>query len=142
MRNKAATGFGASLLVLFLIALFFYFNFTSVVVSGHSMEPTFHTGQRLLACKAYWLVGGIKDNDIVVIKTGNGSEYIIKRVYRTGGEIVDWPNAPTDWQLTNGEMKVPEGEVYVIGDNRPVSEDSRTFGPLPIDRVIGKIIKL
>ena len=141
MRTKAATGFGASLIVLFLIALFFYFNFTTVIVSGHSMEPTFHSGQRLLASRAYWLVGGVKDNDIVVVKTGNGSEYIIKRVYKTGGETVDWVNAPADWHLVNGEYRVPAGYIYVIGDNRPVSEDSRTFGAVPMNRIIGKIIR-
>jgi len=141
MRTKAATGFGASLVVLLVIALFFYFNFTTVVVSGHSMEPTFKSGQRLLASRAYWLVGAVKDNDIVVVKTGNGSEYIIKRVYRTAGQTVDWVNAPADWHLVNGEYHVPEGQVYVIGDNRPASEDSRSFGPVPANRIIGKIIR-
>ena len=141
MRTKAATGFGASLVVLFFIALFFYFNFTTVIVSGHSMEPTFKPGQRLLASRAYWLVGGVKDNDIVVIKTGNGSEYIIKRVYKTSGETVDWVNVPGDWHLVNGEYRVPDGDIYLIGDNRPVSEDSRSFGAIPISRVIGKIIR-
>jgi signal peptidase I len=127
--------------LLLVIAVFFYFNFTTVIVSGHSMDPTFHTGQRLLACKAYWLIGGIRDNDIVVIKTDKPGEYIIKRVYKLGGEVVDWPNVPGDYRLITGEFHVPEGDVYVLGDNRPVSQDSRTFGPVPVDRVIGKIIR-
>ena len=128
-------------MLLLFIAVFFYFNFTTVVVSGHSMDPTFHTGQRLLACKAYWLVGGIKDNDIVVIRSGKAGEYIIKRVYKSAGETVDWPNVPSDYRLETGEFHVPEGDIYVLGDNRPISEDSRTFGPVPIDRVIGKIVR-
>jgi signal peptidase I len=141
MKKRAVTGFGISLLLMFLLALFFFFNFTTVIVSGHSMEPTYHTGQRLLACKAYWLVGGIKDNDIVVIRTGKGGEYIIKRVYKQAGEVVDWVNAPADWHLAEGEYVVPPNSIYVIGDNRKVSEDSRSFGPVEVSRVIGKIVR-
>jgi signal peptidase I len=134
-------GFSVTLLLSLAIALFFYFNFRTVIVSGHSMDPTFHTGQKLVACKAYWLVGDIKDNDVVVIQWTKPNEYIIKRVYKTAGETVDWPNAPADYKITQGEFRVPDGEIYVLGDNRAVSEDSRIFGPVPLGRVIGKIIK-
>jgi len=137
-----AKRFSLSLLVLFGLAVFFYLNFHTVIVSGHSMDPTFSTGERLVASKAYWLVGPIKDNDIVVIATGKPGEYIIKRVYKMGGEIVDWPNAPQKWAFANGEFKVPPGCVYVLGDNRPISEDSRIFGPVPVNRIIGKIIRV
>jgi len=140
MQKKAIKRFSISLLLLFLIALFFFFNFTTVIVDGHSMDPTFRTGQRLLACKAYWLIGGIQDKDIVVIRSGKS--YIIKRVYRSGGEIVDFANVPEDWRIEAGEYKVPDGFIYVIGDNRPISEDSRKFGPVPISQVIGKIVRL
>jgi signal peptidase I len=141
MRKTALTGFGISLVLILGITVFFYFQFTTVVVSGSSMEPTFKHGQRLLASKAYWLVGGINENDVVVIKAEDGVDYMIKRVYRLGGQIVDWKNVPRDWRLTQGEFKVPEGHVYVIGDNYLHSEDSRDYGPVPIERVIGKIVK-
>jgi signal peptidase I len=142
MKRKALTGFGLSLVMILLITLFFYFNFKTVIVSGRSMEPTFKDKQRLLACRAYWLVGGIKDKDVVVIKHGPGpQDYIIKRVYKMAGEVVDWVNVPASWKLTNGEYKVPEGHIYVLGDNREVSEDSRKFDAVPIDQVIGKIVK-
>lgn len=140
--GRRTKSFSLSLLTLFGLAIFFYLNFHTVIVSGHSMEPTFQNGQRLLASKAYWLVGPIKHNDIVVISTGKPNEYIIKRVYRMGGETVDWINAPLSWKLVYGEFKVPEGSVYVIGDNRPISEDSRYFGPVPMSRILGKIIRL
>ena len=130
------------MIALFLLALFFFFNFTTVIVSGISMEPTYHSGQRLLACRAYWLVGPVKDNDVVVVKGSSSREYLIKRVYKTAGETVDWENAPSNWKIYMGEYKVPDGDIYVIGDNRPVSEDSRTFGPVSQDRIIGKIIRL
>lgn len=105
------------------------------------MEPTFNTGDHVLVSKAYWLVGDIKHNDIVVLhsKEKNG-EYLIKRVYKTGGETVDFYNMPANWSITNGEFVVPDRQFYVLGDNRPVSEDSRTFGPVELKEVIGKVI--
>lgn len=141
MRFKAITELGVSLIMILAITLFFYFNFTTVVVSGHSMDPTFKSGQRLLASKAYWLVGGIKDKDVVVIRGSAPSEYIIKRVYKSAGETVDWVNVPNDWRLTQGAYVVPNDHIYVLGDNREVSEDSRRFGAVPLDKVIGKIVK-
>jgi signal peptidase I len=140
-KRKLATGFGAGLLFMLAFALFFQFHFTTVVVTGESMEPTFRSGQRLLVCRAYWLVGPIRRNDIVVLRSQEReTEYLIKRVDRMPGEVVDFLNVPTTWKIVQGELRVPEGHLYVIGDNREASEDSRNFGPVPIDRVVGKVI--
>ncbi len=140
--KKRFAGFSFSAGALLILAIFSFFNFRTVIVSGSSMIPTFHTGQRLLACRAYWLVGPIKDNDVVVIQMGKPGDYIIKRVYRTAGETVEWYNAPAHWKFVDGEYKVPDGDIYVMGDNRPVSDDSRSFGSVPVDHVIGKILRL
>lgn len=143
-KGVAITGFGTALLFVLVFAIFFYFNFTTVVVSGNSMEPTFHNGQRLLASRAYWLVGQIQRRDIVVVRTqGQGpgqTGYIIKRVLGLPGDAVDGANVPDSWRVSDGPFIVPEGRVYVIGDNREVSEDSRRFGPVPLDDVLGKIV--
>src|SRR5215469_4653934 len=96
------TGIGLMLFLLLGCALLFYFNFHRVVVSGRSMEPTFHTGQRVWVSRAYWLVGPIRDKDIVVVSDPNPDGYIIKRVYKMGSEKVDWLNAPRGWSLANG----------------------------------------
>lgn len=127
--------------IILAMTIFFYLNFTTVVVSGVSMEPTFHDKQRLLASKAYWLVGSLKEKDVVVVKQDEENDYIIKRIYKLPGEVVDWANVPGSYRLEKGEYRVPEGHVYVLGDNREVSEDSRKFGPVPIDHIIGKIVK-
>lgn len=141
MRKRAITGFGIVLLFVFGFTMFFYLNFNTVIVTGNSMENTYHSGQRLLASRAYWLVGEIRDKDIVVIKQGDGpKDYIIKRVYKMEGEVVDFANVPENWSIGNGEYKVPSGYIYVLGDNRAVSEDSRKFGAVAIDRVLGKIV--
>ncbi len=140
-RKYALTEFGSTLVLLLVILVFVWANFTTVIVSGPSMEPTFKSGQRLYACKAYWLIGPIKKKDIVVIKGEGPKEYFIKRVYAMAGDTVDWANVPDSWSLRQNEYKVPAGEIYVLGDNREVSEDSRVWGAVPIDRVIGKIVK-
>lgn len=129
------------LLVVFLaFALFVGTSFRSAVVDGISMLPTFKNGQRLTISNAYWLVGGIRDGDVVVIRDSNKTGYIIKRVYKTGGQIVDLGNTPKDWSLANGLFKVPANDIYVLGDNYEKSEDSRVFGPVALTKVIGKVV--
>src|SRR5690349_4331155 len=131
------TGFSGFLLFLFAMTLFFYRCFKTIEVQGDSMEPTLHAGERLLISNAYWLVGPIKDNDIVVIKNSAAEdEVIIKRVYKVSGETVDLANVPDTWDVTNGPFTVDDGKVYVLGDNRPVSQDSRYYGPFDLTDVI------
>lgn len=140
-RKTAVTEFGTTLLLVFGIMLFAFFNFKTVVVTGPSMEPTFQNRQKLLSCSAYWLIGAIKKKDIVVIKGESKGEYFIKRVYAMPGEVVDWANVPDDWSLKQGEYRVEPGKIYVLGDNREYSEDSRKWGAIPMDSIIGKIVK-
>ena len=126
--------------MLLAFAIYFHLTFTTVVVSGESMLPTLTNGQRVLTSRAYWLVGPIRDKDVVVIKDDGPTGYIIKRVYKMAGEIVDWYNVPDNVDFRDGEYKVPLGHVYVLGDNREVSEDSRRFGPVKVDDIIGKVV--
>ena len=122
------TGFGAAMLGVLAYASFFYFNFKTVQVTGESMEPTFESGRRLLMSKAFWLVGPIQRNDIVVIKTPDTGETLIKRVKGLPGDVIDFMDIPYSWKLVMGEYKVPAGTFYCLGDNRPVSQDSRDLG--------------
>jgi len=142
MRKVAFTGFGVALLFILAMSLIFYLNFKTVIVSGPSMEKTFKSGDRLLASRAYWLVGPIRKKDVIVIRNEDGKGYIIKRVCYMPGEQVDLWNSPRSeiWSMANGPYVVPEGSYYVLGDNRAVSEDSRTFGPVNDKRVLGKIV--
>ncbi|MFZ4506930.1 MAG: signal peptidase I [Fimbriimonas sp.] len=142
-EKRLITGFGFGLLFVLAFAIFLLFTFKTVVVSGPSMEPTLPNGKKVLVSSAYWLVGDIRDKDIVVISENhprNPSGYIIKRVYALGGEKVNWRNVPDSWPLANGEYVVPKGEIYVLGDNREYSEDSRKFGSIPGSRILGKVI--
>lgn len=133
-------GSAALLGVFALFVLFIWMNFHIAVVDGISMLPTLKNGRRLTVSNAYWLVGPIKDNDIVVVRDTGRTGYIVKRVYKLGGETVDYANSPRDWSLAKGKYVVPDGYVYVLGDNREHSEDSRAFGPRKISEVIGKVV--
>jgi signal peptidase I len=142
-RKVAITGFGAVLLAIFGLVLFFKTNFEYVIVSGNSMEPTFMNKDKLLTSRAYWLIGGIKDGDVVVVKSPDPDDpkgYLIKRVHRMGGEKVDFLNVPENHRLSDGDYRVPEDSIFVIGDNRSVSEDSRKFGPIKVKDVLGKFV--
>ncbi|MBX3112372.1 MAG: signal peptidase I [Fimbriimonadaceae bacterium] len=134
------TGFGVFLLFVLGFVVFFYWNFNTIEVKGDSMEPTFHNGQRLLISKAYWLVGDIKKNDIVVVKNIEGGDTIIKRVYALPGQTVDFFNVPESYDFSKGAYVVPAGHLYILGDNRPVSDDSRLFGPVDTKDVLGKVV--
>jgi signal peptidase I len=139
-RKRLITGFGVAMLAVLGFVIFFRQAFTTVVVSGPSMLPTFQSGERLLASSAYWLVGDIKRKDIVVVRDPNASGYIIKRVAFMPGEKVDFYNIPKTARLSDGPYIVPNDSYYLLGDNRAVSEDSRVFGPVKRSDIIGKIV--
>lgn len=141
-KTRALTGFTLILMYIFGFLVFWFFNFQRVVVKGNSMLPTFQNGQVVWATKAYWLVGGVRDGDVVVVREPEQQDYIIKRVYKVAGETVDDELAPFDFRIVGntGPFQVPEGHYYVLGDNLEVSQDSRTFGPIESKNVIGKFV--
>jgi len=136
------TGMGIALLFSLAAVIFFKREFFTIQVTGRSMMTTYQNCQRLLATRAYWLVGNIKRNDVVVVKSDNPGEYLIKRVNRLPGETVDWLNVPHDYKLVDGPYVVPNDSVYVLGDNLPESSDSREFGPIRLEQIMGKVVIL
>ncbi len=137
-RRNARTTRSLILLTIFgLLALFFALNFRVVVVSGPSMEPTYHNGDRLLMTTAYWLFGPIQKGDVVVIVRPTG-ELLIKRVVALEGEQV--PRAYWSPLVYMMGGRVPEGHIFVVGDNLERSEDSRQLGAIPLSYVQGKIV--
>jgi signal peptidase I len=139
-RKVLFTGFGVFLLFVLAFAIFFFLQFQTVQVSGPSMQPTLEPGRRVLTSSAYWLVGEIQKGDIIVVRSPKDKSIVIKRVYALQGDVVDFLNAPESWPLGSGEFRVPENSYYVLGDNKPVSEDSREFGPVPKSQVLGKVV--
>ena len=143
-------------LVLSLI-LFLAINAISarIRVDGSSMEPTLHNGEFVIVNKLAYKLGVAKQGDIVVFHfPRDPSQEYIKRiigtagdevviqdgaVYINGKELVEpYISAPPSYPA--GRWVVPEGHLYVLGDNRNNSSDSHTWGTLPMEYVIGKAL--
>jgi signal peptidase I len=123
-------------------------------VEGQSMEPNLHTDQRLVVEKVSYRFHGPRRFDVVVLKLpSQGEELLIKRVVGLPGETVEIMggqvyinDTPLEEPFTSGETRpgrnekitVPPLHVYVLGDNRSRSNDSRSFGPVPIESVVGR----
>ena len=122
-------------------------------VLGQSMEPTLHSAQRVVVEKVtYRFLHGPRHGDIVVIDQPDQREMLIKRVAGLPGETVEVRGGYTyvggeqleePWIVRPGgrdygPMTVPPLQVFVLGDNRGASNDSRSFGPVPIEHVVGR----
>lgn len=140
--------------ILIVVVLLRLFIFTPIIVRGHSMDPNLQDGERLIGLK----LGGVERLDIVALDAPNasGDEYI-KRVIGLPGETVEFvgdvlyidgeemdepyldefkAELPEGEQLTGDfSYAVPEGQYFVMGDNRRNSNDSRFFGSIPADTI-------
>jgi signal peptidase I len=129
-------------------------------VAKTSMEPRIHDGDRLFVNKLAYRTGEPSRGDVVVFDTtdvpGSGDApgtTLVKRVIGLPGEVVqaldgdividgaviDDPWSDGDPTAAFGPVRVPEEMLFVLGDNRGLSVDSRTFGAVPIDSVIGRV---
>ncbi len=121
-------------------------------VYGQSMEPNLHTDMRLVVEKLSYRLHTPQRGDIVVLRVRPGDEMLIKRVIGLPGDQVEIHdgqvyvngqalNEPYLNQETRGNLAprvVPPLHVFVMGDNRRASNDSRSFGPVHIDNIVGK----
>jgi len=146
-----------------LLLVVFVIQRNSVI--GDSMVPNYRQDDQLLVEKISKLFDGIGYGDVITIKTDKlsgheGSPNIIKRVVGLPGDLIE---IRTDGVYRNGELldesgylsstvsteirnlafakvKLADDEYYVLGDNRPISLDSRSFGPVKLDYVIGSVL--
>ena len=121
-------------------------------IEGQSMEPTLHEGQYVLINKILYFVEEPERGDIIVLEFPNDpNRDFIKRIIGVPGDQIDINNgevrvnnlllnepyikAPPNY---SGSWTVPEGNYYVLGDNRNNSHDSHSWDFLPKDDIVGK----
>ena len=141
-----------------LMVVLFIFVFRYVTVDGNSMMNTLHNQDKLIISNFNYTP---QTGDIVVIYIEGQNKPYIKRVIATEGQTVkidfekwevyvDGELLEEDYVLRregdmhyaafdNGEFTVPEGQVYVMGDNRNDSTDSRVLGCLDEHNIIGRV---
>jgi signal peptidase I len=137
---------------IFIAVLINLFLAQATRVYGQSMEPTLYHDQRLVVEKISYRFHGPHRGDVVVIRMSDSSELLIKRVVGLPGEELTIRDGqvyidgrPLDEPYTArftygdyGPKYVPPLHVFVLGDNRGFSNDSRSFGMVPVEHVVGR----
>lgn len=137
-----------------------YFLIQPFYVRGASMEPNFQDHEYLIIDEISYRFREPSRGDVIVLRDPRGSQYLIKRIVALPGETIDMEGGrifikneehPRGIELdesiyldesvqTSGTESANLGpeEYFVAGDNRPSSLDSRIFGPIPKDDIVGR----
>lgn len=130
-------------------------------VKGNSMYPTYHDKEYILTDKISFKFRFPERGDVIILKSPKNPDIdFIKRVIALPGEIimvkdnqvylngklfsepyikVSTPVFPGGFMQNGVSVTVPENMVFVMGDNRPGSSDSREFGFIPLENIIGRV---
>jgi signal peptidase I len=163
MRKVASFFFEILQTIVFAISIFLFIYLLVLQphrIKGSSMEPNFHDGEYLLTDKISYRFNEPKKGDVVVFKAPPTYEdEFIKRIIGVPGDRVvvtsngvfinDLPliesYLPTSIRTLPGRfakeaetLVVPEGQYFVMGDNREHSQDSRNIGFIPKDKITGR----
>lgn len=130
------------------------------IVSGASMVPTFQNGQYLIIDELSYRFKEPKRGEVIVFRyPKDPSQFFIKRIIGLPGETVtiaggtisithkDGTPVPLDESYVVNEgngsdahYTLPPGKYFVMGDNRPESSDSRTWGTMPRENIVGRVL--
>lgn len=136
----------------FAVSAFMVQPYRPMVFVGHSMEPTYHSRELALMTTD---VHHLSKGDVVVIEAKDGT--IVKRVAYLPGDWIEYRYFAGEWMYFNDNkicnkikhpdrfpkrmMRVPNGYVFVLGDNPAVSIDSRQLGVLPMSAIQAKLVE-
>ena len=152
--NKHLQEWGNAILRAAIIIIILFFFCWPMRLMGSSMEPTMGDGEIVLMNRFAAMQGHYEKGDIMMFHyfDAEGDKTVVKRIIATegdsirileegvevNGEIVEEPY--TDGR-TDGlvDMTVPKDTVFVMGDNRETSFDSRNMGAIPCDDLKGKV---
>ena len=143
----------AAVLALLVVARMFVAE--PLRVRSSSMSPTLRAGDQVLVDKFFAHRHMPHRHDIVVLSSPRTGGLLVKRVVAVAGDTVGLEGGVlvvngrrvheryVDYRLMvgvyYGPIRVPGGDVFVLGDNRPDSVDSRSFGPIPVSRITGRV---
>jgi signal peptidase I len=137
-----------------VVAGVFFYGFRMARVQGRSMWPTFQPGQWLLVRRLNWPAPQLRVGEVIVFR--KDGEELVKRIAALPGQrppadgeialaitrdVVGNPALQPRGEAGNLSEPVPAGQIYVLGDNPPHSEDSRDFGPIPMNTVLGRVLR-
>lgn len=128
------------------------------IVSGASMDPTFETGQYLIVDELSYHFEEPKRGEVIIFHyPKDPKQFFIKRIIGLPGETVKIENGQVEVVDKNGKAitlsetyiknqgngsnmikTLGAGEYFVMGDNRPESSDSRSWGVLPEKNIVGR----
>lgn len=153
-RRRETQGWIFSLVIAIVIALtlrFFVFEF--IRVEGDSMNPTLYDEEYVFMEKVTYWFREPELGDIVICYFPGRTETFVKRVIGVAGDTIEvsggvlYINGEANYDYYTDIMRsdsalvtVPEGCVFVMGDNRDNSQDSRVVGPISWDKILGKAV--
>ncbi|UJF35323.1 signal peptidase I [Paenibacillus hexagrammi] len=148
-----------------LVVIIRWLLFSPFIVDGASMQPNFQTAERLIVNKLIYDIRAPKRGEVIVFHAPEGKDYIKRVIALPGetvkvegdkvyinGEEIDQPylkeaieQAHQEGRNYNrlanyAEQKVPDNELFAMGDNRSNSKDSRdpSVGFVPFEKVVGR----